>query len=80
MRIVVQKEGDHFRLTVADEGPGIPEGIQQTLFDLFVKGNNSPKHFGLGLYKAQLAVQRMGGVLSYRSEAGAGTVFEIAVR
>lgn len=80
VRIVAQKEGDHFRMAVEDQGPGIPAGIKQTLFDLFVKGNNSPGHFGLGLYKARLAVQRMGGSLSYRSEPGAGTVFEIAIR
>jgi signal transduction histidine kinase len=80
VRIVAQNEGDHFRMAVEDQGPGIPAGIKQTLFDLFVKGNNSPGHFGLGLYKARMAVQRMGGLLSYRSEPGAGTVFEIAMR
>ncbi len=79
VRIVAQKEGNHFRLAVEDEGPGIPAAIKQTLFDLFVKGNNSPGHFGLGLYKARLAVQRMGGMLVYRSEVGVGTVFEILV-
>lgn len=80
VRIVAQREGDHLRMAVEDQGPGIPAGIKQTLFDLFVKGHNAPGHFGLGLYKARLAVQRMGGTLSYRSEPGAGTVFEIAVR
>jgi signal transduction histidine kinase/tetratricopeptide (TPR) repeat protein len=79
VRIVAQTEGNHFRMAVEDQGLGIPAGIKQTLFDLFVKGNNSPGHFGLGLYKARLAVQRMGGRLSYRSEAGAGTVFEVAL-
>ncbi|MBL0019106.1 MAG: ATP-binding protein [Bacteroidetes bacterium] len=77
---MAQKEGNHLRMAVEDQGPGIPAGIQQTLFDLFVRGNNSPSHFGLGLYKARLAVQRMGGNLSYRSAAGGGTVFEILVR
>ena len=80
VRILAHKEGNHFRMAVVDQGPGIPAGIQQTLFDLFVKGNNSPGHFGLGLYKARLAVQRMGGLLSHRSEPGAGTVFEIEMR
>jgi signal transduction histidine kinase len=80
VRIVAQKEGNHFRMAVEDQGPGIPAAIQQNLYDLFVKGDNSPGHFGLGLYKARLAIQRMGGVLSHRSKAGAGTVFEIEVR
>ncbi len=80
VRILAQKEGNNLRIAVEDQGPGIPAGIQQTLFDLFVKGNNSPGHYGLGLYKARLAVQRMGGMLSYRSKADAGTVFEIVVR
>jgi signal transduction histidine kinase len=80
VRIVAKKEGSHIRMAVEDHGPGIPAGIQKTLFDLFVKGNNSPGHFGLGLYKARLAVQRMGGNLSYRSKAGGGTVFEVVVR
>ncbi len=80
VRIVAQNEGGQLRMAVEDQGPGIPAGIQQNLFDLFVRGNNSPSHFGLGLYKARLAVQRMGGKLSYRSAAGGGTVFEIVVR
>ncbi|MFN8397770.1 MAG: tetratricopeptide repeat-containing sensor histidine kinase [Bacteroidia bacterium] len=80
VRIAARKEGNHVRIAIEDQGPGIPAGIRHTLFDLFVKGNNSPEHFGLGLYKARLAVQRMGGRVSYRSEVGAGTVFEIEVR
>jgi signal transduction histidine kinase len=80
VRIVAQNEGGQLRMAVEDQGPGIPAGIQQTLFDLFVRGNNSPSHFGLGLYKARLAVQRMGGKLSYRSKTDGGTVFEIVVR
>lgn len=79
VRIAAQSEGKQFRISVADQGPGIPDGIRETLFDLFVKGHNAPGHFGLGLYKARLAVQRMGGALTYRSESGVGTVFEVIV-
>lgn len=79
VRIVAQQEGNQLRLAVEDQGPGIPSEIQHNLFDLFVKGHNFPGHFGLGLYKARLAVQRMGGMLSHRSGAGKGTVFEIVL-
>lgn len=77
IRITAQKVGPHLRLEVRDQGPGIPDEIRDSLFDLFVKGANTPGHFGLGLYKARLAVEQLGGTLTYQSVPGEGTAFEI---
>lgn len=75
--ISASKEGDFIQIKVKDNGPGIPEEIKGSLFDLFVKGTNSPNHFGLGLYKARLAVERMGGAIAYLNGRETGTVFKI---
>ncbi len=74
-----RKEGSHLRIQIKDNGPGIPQEIRESLFDLFVKGTNAPERFGLGLYKARLAVERMGGRIDCLAGDGAGTVFEIVL-
>jgi two-component system nitrogen regulation sensor histidine kinase GlnL len=56
------------RLTVEDNGPGIPEDMLQTIFMPMVTGR--PEGTGLGLTIAQSIVTRHGGLLECRSEPG----------
>ena len=74
-----QHKGKGLEVSVRDAGPGVPKEIRENLFDLFVKGTNDPGRFGLGLYKARLAVERMGGTIRYRSLPGSGSSFEINI-
>lgn len=77
IRISARKQGNGLKLLIKDQGPGIPKEIKSSLFDLFVKGTISPGHFGLGLYKARLAAELMGGGIDFRSDEGQGAVFVI---
>ena len=69
------------RMTVRDEGIGIPAGT-----DLFRLGNNSPslgtrgeKGTGLGLYLCRDIVSRHGGAIGVDSQAGAGAAFHFTL-
>ena len=77
LTIRTRQREDRVHVTVTDNGPGIPEEIRGSLFDLFVKGTIAPGHFGLGLYKAKLAVEQLGGSLDYQSEPDQGTTFKV---
>ncbi len=67
------------RISVIDEGPGIPESFRPKIFTKFAQadGTNGRDHggTGLGLAIAQEIVQKHHGTLIFRSEEGHGTVF-----
>jgi two-component system nitrogen regulation sensor histidine kinase GlnL len=56
------------RLTIEDNGPGIPDDMLQTIFMPMVTGR--AEGTGLGLTIAQSVVTRHGGLLECRSEPG----------
>jgi two-component system NtrC family sensor kinase len=63
------------RVTVSDNGPGIPQENVEKIFDpLFT---TKPEGSGLGLAICVSILQRMGGGISVRSEAGKGASFVI---
>ncbi|WP_170923800.1 two-component system sensor histidine kinase NtrB [Desulfocicer vacuolatum] len=61
----VKKDGSRGYLWVEDEGPGIPIGDHQCVFDPFFSGGN--KGTGLGLAIANKIVENHGGILTLES-------------
>ncbi|KUG08536.1 sensor histidine kinase [Solirubrum puertoriconensis] len=70
-----------WRLTVQDDGIGIPKNYQDAIFDRFFRvptGNLHPiKGFGLGLYYVRQVVERHGGRIAVRSEPNRGSEFSL---
>ncbi len=64
-------------LTVADDGPGIPEEIRKQIFDPFFTTKQAGKGTGLGLSVAANLVADMNGQISVESSPGEGTTFEV---
>ncbi|MBI4260203.1 MAG: PAS domain S-box protein [Actinobacteria bacterium] len=72
--------GPRVRLTVADEGPGIPPELLGRLFSRFGRleaPRSRATSTGLGLYIVRRLVEDMGGSVSVRSAPGEGTTFVI---
>lgn len=73
------KEADAVRLSVTDEGPGIPEEYQDRIFAPFeqVPGVDSAKHegTGLGLAICKLIAEGQGGKIGLKSQPGQGSNF-----
>jgi len=69
------------RITVSDNGIGIPENIQPYLFDRFSKagrlGLKGEKSHGLGLNICKQIVEQHGGKIQLESKSGEGTHFHI---
>jgi signal transduction histidine kinase len=67
--------------TVADSGPGIPEGHLERVFDRFFSyrpGEASPReHTGLGLAIAKAIVEGYSGSIVARNREGGGTAIEV---
>ena len=74
---------DHLAISVADNGPGIAEADQETIFEKFrqLDGSVTREHqgAGLGLAIVKELVEILGGTISVESSAGEGTVFTVVL-
>jgi osomolarity two-component system sensor histidine kinase SLN1 len=72
-----------FEFEVEDTGPGIPEHMQQRVFEPFVQGDlGLSKKFGgtgLGLSICSQLASLMGGSIDLRSTVGVGTTFTMQI-
>ena len=69
--------GPHVRLQVEDTGVGIPESIQEHIFESFFTTKGEGEGTGLGLTTVHGIVRDHGGFISFTSREGRGTTFEI---
>jgi signal transduction histidine kinase len=81
VRISVQRqEPAHWRIGVADNGVGIPEGMQPLVFEQFVRAHPEVADgTGLGLAIARAAIDQLHGEIWLESEPGAGSTFYFTV-
>jgi PAS domain S-box-containing protein len=80
--IVALKDlGQVTEMTVADQGPGIPEEDRELIFEKFrqSKSQSSVKGTGLGLAIAKLIVEGHGGVIGVNSVLQKGSTFFIRI-
>ena len=66
---------DPVSLKVADNGPGIPDGVRERLFEPFVTGRAGGT--GLGLAIVQRAVDAHRGLVLVDTASGHGTTFTV---
>ncbi|MEW6594439.1 MAG: ATP-binding protein [Thermodesulfobacteriota bacterium] len=72
--------GPVVEIIFADDGPGIPEEIQERIFDPFFTTKDVGKGSGLGLFVVHDIIESHGGDLLLDSRPGNGTTFVIWLR
>ncbi|WP_062789020.1 DUF4118 domain-containing protein [Aquitalea pelogenes] len=81
--LLAQPEGATIRVCVQDDGPGLPSGLEQKLFDKFSRGNSesTTPGVGLGLAICRSIVEAHGGQItaSNRQPHGAAFCFTLPV-
>ena len=79
IRIRWRRQGDFILVSVADNGPGIPDEAKPRIFDMFYSGANkvvdSRRSLGLGLSLCKSIVTAHGGTISVSDNQPNGTVF-----
>lgn len=78
VRITCEERGERIRLTISDNGVGIPEEQHGRIFGVFQRlhGPEIPGT-GIGLSIVKKAVERMGGTVGLDSKVGVGSNFWI---
>lgn len=79
--VALKNLGAATEVTVADQGPGIPEEDRELIFEKFrqSKSESSVKGTGLGLAIAKLIVEGHGGVIGVNSVLQKGSTFYIRI-
>ncbi len=79
IEISLKCENRKVRVQVEDNGSGIPEAAQATIFDKFTQADSSDKRqkggTGLGLSIVKTMVEAHGGKIAFNSVEGKGTAF-----
>ena len=77
VRLTVNKNADHFQIAVCDNGPGIEESRQQTIFEPFY--TTKTRGTGLGLAICRRIIDAHGGRLACHTNEFGGACFTIQI-
>jgi len=70
--------GERCEITVADDGPGIPEESREAVFERGVSTEEEGEH-GLGLAMCRRVVQEHGGEITVEAAPGGGALFRFSL-
>lgn len=83
--IALQAEASNgkVRISISDNGPGIPHEYHRYLFDKFYRlpqsRHSEVKGYGIGLFYVKMMITMHGGTISVESMPGKGTCFTIVL-
>ena len=79
VEVRVRRSGGRLRVSVSDQGAGIPPEFQPRVFEKFAQADASSTRreggTGLGLSISRAIIVRHGGSIGFETEPGAGTTF-----
>ncbi len=73
------KEDSTLKITIIDNGIGIPEGQLGNIFNMFFRANRTQEGSGLGLFIVQNHIEKLQGAISVKSVEGLGTTFFLMI-
>lgn len=79
LRIQIKVTEKEALLELADNGVGIDKAFQEKIFGLFFRATNMAFGSGLGLYIVKNSVEKLGGNITFESNAGLGTTFRVSI-
>ncbi|MEO5976046.1 MAG: ATP-binding protein [Chryseolinea sp.] len=79
IKLEVMPRQQMVNIVIEDNGIGIPEELQHSVFDMFFRATEKADGSGLGLYIVKETIQRLGGSVSLLSTQGAGTKFSVTI-
>ncbi len=84
LTIGLKRHGEFAEMQFLDNGPGIPSGMEEKLFEPFFRGNIETQKTvpgsGLGLYIAREYIRRCGGQITIKNGPAGGCLVSIRFR
>lgn len=77
VQVAARSEADAVVVTIEDDGPGIPEAIQEQLFELTFEDGGPRTRFRVGLATVRSIVHRHGGTIAFETAPHRGTTFTL---
>ena len=74
-----EDDDQYVLLSVDDEGPGVPVGERERIFEMFVQGTKAVGSVGLGLAICRQTVAAHGGYIGVADSALGGAAFHVAL-
>ena len=75
--VTIARRDGSIRMSVSDEGPGIPESFRQRVFQKFAQADASDRRqkggTGLGLSICKAILEQLGGQIDFETKSGKGT-------
>ncbi len=79
--VAIANAGERVRITIRDQGPGIPVDFRSRIFEKFAQADTSNQRqkggTGLGLSIVKQIVLRLGGEVGFSDAPGGGTIFYV---
>lgn len=78
IKVTIEDQGDSVRVSIKDNGIGIPKEKQKDIFERFYRVSEAARNssgWGIGLYIAKEFVERQGGRIGLKSRPGKGSTF-----
>jgi len=77
VRLKAVTSEDSLLVTVSDNGPGLPRGQEEALFEKFTRGSreSATPGVGLGLAICRAIVEQHGGAIGVEAREGPGATF-----
>jgi len=69
--------GEYLKLTVSDTGHGIAPQLQERIFDPYFSTKEKNEGTGLGLAYAHGIIEKLGGLITVKSELDIGSTFDV---
>ncbi|MBO0662144.1 CHASE domain-containing protein [Jiella sp. MQZ9-1] len=81
--VTITQNGESTHVSVADQGPGIPDTFKDKIFSRFSQADSSSTRAkggtGLGLHISKMIVERMDGEIGFYNAATGGAVFTVTL-
>ncbi len=79
VRIDIQRKKQKLVVEGSDNGEGIPDHLQDKIFDMYFRASERAQGNGLGLYIVKKLLEKLQGTVSVESRVHAGTTFRLTI-